>query len=571
MQLLEHFKELSLHPKNTKELKGLILQLAIQGKLTAKWREENPELISGKNSAESLLQKIKAEKAQLVKEKIIKKDKEFPAITDDEIPFEIPESWKFIRLIDIGTTNVGLTYSPKSICDDGIPVLRSSNIQKGKIDLVDLVRVNQKYADKDVLNIGDLLICARNGSRRLVGKCAIIEKSNELMLFGAFMAIYRSKFNDYVKLFIESPTYRSRLEGVETTTINQITQSNLKATVLPFPSQNEQKQIVQKVNQLFKEVEQLEQLTEQRVQLKEHFATSALKKLTEEDTQASWSYLKPHFKAFFNEESNIKQLRESILQLAVQGKLTAKWRAEHYELISGENSAHNLLQKIKAEKAQLIKDKKIKKEKPLPAITEDEIPFEIPEGWVWCNLISVCIKVTDGFHHTPTKRDAGFIYISATHIKDKGVLWQDCLYIGEKEHLELFKKAAPRKGDILIVNRGAGCGTPAVVDIDEPFSFQNAALIGFNQSAINSKFMYYFILQKRSEIMDYFTNGGAQPMLSNKILKTLFFPLLPYEEQKVIVEKVNSLMAFCDQLEQEITKSKQLKEHWMVAILREEI
>ena len=254
-----------------------------------------------------------------------------------------------------------------------------------------------------------------------------------------------------------------------------------------------------------------------------------------------------------------------ILQLAVQGKLTQHWRKEHPEA----EDASILLGRIKAEKEKLVKEKKIKDEKPLPAISKDEIPYELPEGWVWSNIQSVCTKVTDGFHHTPKKLTEGYRYISATHVKEGRILWDECLYIGEKEHKELYKKAKPSKGDVLIVNRGAGCGTPALVDIDEQFSFQNAALIGFIQSYIDPAFMNNFMLQMRTEIMEIFTNGGAQPMLSNKILKTLFFPLPPYEEQLAIVKKVNALMGLCDRLEKEIANSTTQVEQLMQSCLRE--
>ncbi len=565
MQLLQHFKELTVNPKNAEELKGLILQLAIQGKLTANWREEKNDI----EPASELLKRIQKEKEQHVKDKKLKRDKALPKLTEEETPFNIAETWVWTRLGEIGTTNVGLTYKPAHKNETGVPVLRSSNIQEGELCLKDLVRVNTEYREKDIIEEGDLLICARNGSRRLVGKCTIIGKIDEVMVFGAFMAIFRSNFNPYLQLFIQSPQYRSKLDGVETTTINQITQGNLKATAVPLPPLEEQKEIVNVVETLFKEVEQLEQLTVKRISLKEDFVTSALNKLTTNNANQEWTFLQDHFKSYFNETSNIKKLRETVLQLAVQGKLTSEWRTSHPELVSGTHHASQLLKRIQEEKAQLIKDKKIKKEKALPPIIKDEIPYELPEGWVWCRIIDVCERVTDGFHHTPTKLDKGIRYISATHIKENGILWNDCHFIGEKEHFELFRKASQGKGDVLIVNRGAGCGTPAIVDTDEPFSFQNAALIGFNENHINSHYMNNFILQKRSEIMDIFTNGGAQPMLSNKILKTLLFPFPPVEEQKAIVQKVNALMGLCDSLEQEVQQSQEYSEMLMQSCLRE--
>lgn len=259
--------------------------------------------------------------------------------------------------------------------------------------------------------------------------------------------------------------------------------------------------------------------------------------------------------------SLIKQLREAFLREAMQGKLVKSTNTKE--------TGHELLAKIKSEKAQLIADKKLKKEKELSPITADEIPFEIPKHWAWCRLGEICTKVTDGFHHTPKKLNDGKIYISATHIKDDGIKWDECLYIGEKDHYELFKKAYPTKGELLITNRGAGCGTPAIIDIDEEFSFQNTALIGFNQSLINNKYVYNFILKSRDEIMAKFVNGGLQPMLSNVILRTIPFPLPPLHEQEQIVAKLEELMAFCDGLEQSIKESQGYNEMLLQQVLRE--
>jgi type I restriction enzyme S subunit len=256
------------------------------------------------------------------------------------------------------------------------------------------------------------------------------------------------------------------------------------------------------------------------------------------------------------QSSNIVKLRQALLCEAMQGKLVQQDAKDGH--------AKDLLEKIKAEKAKLNK-----KEKPLPPIKEDEIPFDIPENWVWCRLGEICLKVTDGFHNTPKKLSEGKIYISATHIREHGIKWSDCLYVSEKDHQELFRKAYPKKGEILITNRGAGCATPAIIDIDEEFSFQNAALVGFNQELISSKFIFYFILKSRDEIMQTFVNGGLQPMLSNVVLSTIPIPFPPLPEQNRIVKKLEQLMQLCDELQATIKNSKEQNEQLLQQVLRE--
>lgn len=232
------------------DTKSKVLQLAIQGKLVEQDAEDEP--------ASVLLERIRIEKEKLIQEKKIKKEKPLPEIREEEKAYEIPEGWEWCRLDSIGTTNIGLTYKPSDISDIGIPVLRSSNIQNGKMDYDDLVCVSSEVPENKMCKIGDILICARNGSKRLVGKCALIDR--EGMSFGAFMAIFRSEYNKYINIFLNSELFRNQLGDSNTVTINQITQSMLRSTVCPLPPLEEQKRIVAKVEQVMNYLDLLEQL-----------------------------------------------------------------------------------------------------------------------------------------------------------------------------------------------------------------------------------------------------------------------------------------------------------------------
>ena len=246
MPLIERYdaaeKKLSVLDKEFPDkLRKSILQQAIQGKLT--------EQLSSDGDSCDLLEKIRAEKTKLIADGKIKKEKPLPPIKDDEKPFDIPDNWQWVRLGEIGETNIGLTYSPENISNDGIIVLRSGNIQNGKMDYADIVKVNLEIPESKFCCRGDILICARNGSKKLVGKAALIDRDN--VTFGAFMAKFRSKCNEYILLVINSPYFRKMLSGdVGTMTINQITQGMLKSAVIPLPPLAEQKRIVEKLNEL---------------------------------------------------------------------------------------------------------------------------------------------------------------------------------------------------------------------------------------------------------------------------------------------------------------------------------
>ena len=233
--------------KFPEDMKKSILQYAIQGKLV----EQRPE----EGTAEELYQQIQEEKQRLIKEGKIKKEKPLAEITEDEIPFDIPDSWKWVRMGEIGDTNIGLTYKPTDKTDDGTIVLRSSNIQNGLMDYADIVKVGCDIPERARITKGDLLICARNGSRSLVGKSAIVDKDG--MAFGAFMAKFCSPINDYLIYFLQSPIFRNQLDGVKTETINQITQDTLRNQLLPLPPRAEQERIIAKIKELLPYCDQL--------------------------------------------------------------------------------------------------------------------------------------------------------------------------------------------------------------------------------------------------------------------------------------------------------------------------
>ena len=242
-------------------VKSKILDLAIRGKLVPQNHDDEP--------ASVLLERIRAEKEDLIRQGKIKRDKKESVIfkgednsyyrnyenkvicIDEDLPFEIPPNWEWYNLSMIGTTNIGLTYRPEDIVDDGTMVLRSSNIINGKIDLADLVRVNTNIRDNQYIEENDILICARNGSKALVGKCAIFSGIQEKASFGAFMAIYRTQFYKYVYHFLNSNTFRSTFNSDDTKQINQITQDMIKNTLIPMPPVAEQQRIVDTIETIF--------------------------------------------------------------------------------------------------------------------------------------------------------------------------------------------------------------------------------------------------------------------------------------------------------------------------------
>ena len=245
--------------------KAKILDLAIRGKLVPQNPDDEPAFV--------LLERIRAEKEELIRQGKIKRDKKESVIfkgednsyyrnyenktvcIDENIPFEIPSNWEWCNLSMIGSTNIGLTYKPEDIVETGTMVLRSSNIINGKIDLADLVRVKTNIRDNQYMEQNDILICARNGSKALVGKCAIFSGIMERASFGAFMAVYRTGFYKYVYYFLNSNIFRSTFNSDDTKQINQLTQDMIKNALIPFPPIEEQIRIVETIETAFSQLD----------------------------------------------------------------------------------------------------------------------------------------------------------------------------------------------------------------------------------------------------------------------------------------------------------------------------
>jgi type I restriction enzyme S subunit len=280
--------------------------------------------------------------------------------------------------------------------------------------------------------------------------------------------------------------------------------------------------------------------------------------------------LKSRFQKVGNYESEnnhqlylLKKLRQQILQDAVQGKLVPQ--------DPNDELATKLLERIKSEKEKLIKEKKIKKEKPLPEIKPEEIPFEIPVNWVWCRLRDTCTKITDGTHHSPPNKETGaFKYVTAKNIKDYGIDLNNITFISEEVHKQIFARCNPEHGDILYIKDGATTGIVAINNLKEQFSMlSSVALIKVPISISNKYLMYlmrspYFYQATRKDMY-----GVAITRVTLEKIQNSLIALPPLSEQKQIVSKIEQLMKLCDELEHTILQNKKYTQDLLQVALKE--
>ena len=477
------------------ELKNSILQLAIQGKLVEQRAEEG----TGEQLYREIIKRISLNASEPHRNR-----ENEHSISEIDPSIDIPESWTWVHLGEIGYTNIGLTYSPQSQTTNGTIVLRSGNVQDGQMDYADIVRVSMDIPENKMCSKGDILICARNGSKRLVGKAAIVDQDG--MSFGAFMAIFRSECNPYLIHVIGSAFFRNSLLGdTGTTTINQITQEMLKDALIPLPPLAEQKRIVAKIEELLPYIDRYEQ---------------------------AWRNLEDFNKRFPGD------MQKSILQFAIQGKLVEQ-RPE-------EGTGEELFRQIQAEKQRRIKAGTVKKEKLLPEITEDEKPFEIPESWKWVRLSEI-FDVRDGTHDTPKYVSDGIPLVTSKNLVNGSIDFDTTKQISIEDANNINVRSAVKTGDILFAMIGT-IGNPVLVETDRKFCIKNMALFKAIDDKLTSAKYLLFFLRSEQESMKKISNGGVQVFVSLSFLRNYLFPLPPLAEQKRIVAKLEEILPLCEKL-----------------------
>lgn len=578
MHLLKYFDKLSVKPENAKELKGLILDLAIRGRLTEDWRKINSDV----ETASDILERIKEDKERLIKEKKIKKEKPFPIISNDDIPYEIPDSWVWCRLIDI-CSYIQRGKSPKYSEVSKIPVISQKCVQwddfyieRAKFIIPETL---DKYAEIRYLQHNDLLWNSTGDGT--VGRTILFPKTDyDIVVADSHVTVVRT-FKQSVKpmylwIFTAcSDTQRSVLGRVSgSTKQTELGTGTVKSLLFPLPPPKEQKTIVQVVNQLMEEVDQLEAQTKTRVELRQDFIKSSLRQLTTADSSSEWKKLQPQFPSFFNTVESIDKLKEAILQLAVQGKLTKQWREEQKKKGIEIEHASALLQRIKEEKARLVKEKMIKKEKALPEITEEEIPFELPDGWVSARLGFLSERVSVGHVGNTSEyycsESEGVLFLRSGNVKPGRIKLKGVKYITKEFHAKLAKSQL-KPNDLLIVRVGANRGDTCL--LPKQYILVNCANIVFARPLLGT---HSFIeLYFRSPIWQQFglgrSKGSAQGVINTKVVKDSIVCLPSIKEQIYIVKKVSQLLEFCNQMKSEIENRNNLSKDFLRSSIREVI
>ena len=481
---------------DTKALRSRILDLAIQGKLT--------EQLPSDGTAEELYQQIQAEKQALIKEGKIKKEKPLPEISADEIPFEIPNNWKWVRISSICSIingDRGKNYPAKSsLKNEGIPFISALNLN-GKNVTVDEQLMCLSDEQYDALGNGklikdDIAICIR-GSLGKHGRYQFDKGAIASSLVISRFPIERELLGNYEMLWLDSTMFPLEIKKYDSGTAQpNLAAESLSKFLYPLPPLEEQKRIVERVEEIFRLLDTIDEAQEK-----------------------------------YSADSQI--LKAKLITAGIQGKLTKQ--------LPSDGSAQELYQQIQAEKQKLIKEGKLKKEKPLPPVSPEEVPFEIPQNWMWVRLGEICSIINgDRGKNYPAKstlKHKGIPFISALNLNGKDVTVNDKLMCLSDEQYELLGNGKLIMDDVVVCIRGSlgkhgryqfDKGAIASSLVISRFQLENKILGNYEMLWLDSTM---FPLETKK-----YDSGTAQPNLAAENLAKFLYPLPPLAEQKRIAD-----------------------------------
>lgn len=480
------------------ELKNSILQLAIQGKLV----EQRPE----EGTAEELYQQIQEEKQKLIREGKIKKEKPLPEITEEEKPFDIPDSWKWIYVGDVFQHNTGKALNGSDKDGSVLSYITTSNLYWDHFELDKLKEMpfTEAEIEKCTIKKGDLLVCEGGD----FGRSAIWNFDYPMRIQNHIHRLRQYGYVNVQYFFYVFYLYKfSGLISGKGIGIQGLSSNALHVLKMPLPAYSEQKRIVEKIEELLPLLDRYEK---------------------------AWNRLEEFNKQFPGD------LQKSILQMAIQGKLVEQ-RPE-------EGTGEDLYQQIQAEKLKLIREGKIKTEKPLPEITENEKPFDIPENWKWVRWGEISESIQYGYN-APALNSGRIKMVRISDIHNNAVDWGSVPYcdIREEEIFSYLLKA----NDILFARTGGTVGKSYLVEeVPEEAVYAGYLIRTRYSSLLNSKFLKYFMeSQLYWDQLHEGTIATAQPNCNGRTLSKMILPLPPLAEQKRIVDKIEELLPLCQKLQ----------------------
>ena len=560
--LLEHYARIADAPDAIARLRRFILDLAVRGKLVEQDADDE--------AASVLLKQIAAERARLVKAGEAQKGKELSPASEDA-DFDLPPIWVWTRL-GLITSYIQRGKSPKYAEADGAPVISQKCVQWSGLNLAAARLITNQslstYEQIRFLRDSDLLW--NSTGTGTIGRIVKIEHPPENLVCDSHVTVVRclGVNPEYVRTWLRSDHVYGSIEGRAAGSTNQIelTAQMAVGQVVPLPPLAEQHRIVAKVDELMALCDRLEAARVDREHNRDRFTLSTLAKLNEpdpktfaDDARFALAYLAP----LTTRTDQIKQLRQTILNLAARGKLV--------EQDAADEDAVKLLQRVKAEIARLAKAGSIPR--PKDCVRDpDYLPERLPASWLPIALGDVCNLVTSGSRGwAEFYADSGPAFLRAQNIRF-GKLRLDGLACVNPPAKSEGARTRVAEGDLLIVITGAGVTNPALLDrnLGEAYVSQHVGLVRPNDPQLSRWLLLCLMADAggRSELTMR-AYGAGKPGLNLDNIRSLSIPLPPLAEQHRIVAKVEELMTLCDRLEASLTDGEHTRSQLLQAVLHQ--
>lgn len=542
-----------------KKLRELILELAVRGKLVDQIPSDEP--------ANNLLERIDKDKDDLTKRGKLKKTKKYPPVSQEDYPFRIPRLWAWERMhrVFLKITD-GTHHSPSNNENGDFPYVSAKNIKPEGVLLKGITYVtrdvHQEIFSRCNPEPGDLLYI-KDGATTGITAINDLDEPFSMLSSVALLKPHHQLFSNKFLLYcLRAPFfYQEMRAGMTGVAITRVTLKKLDLALVPIPPINEQHRIVQKVDELMALCDRLEQQTSDQLEAHETLVDTLLGTLTQSENATeladNWARLAAHFDTLFTTEQSIDKLKQTVLQLAVMGRLV--------EQDSGDEPATGLLKRIESEKRRLTQGIKKRAAKPLPPIEESERPFSLPSGWTLSRLDDIT-DIQGGIakgKKVVGKKTRTLPYLRVANVQ------RSSLNLSEVKEIEIADEEVERylvqQRDLLITEGGDWdkVGRTAIWDgCIKPMAHQNhvfrARLILDEQSErwleryLNSQFA-----------RDYFASSSKQTTnlasINKTQLRSCTIPLPPLKEQDRIVQKVDELMALCDQLKERLNQASETR------------
>ncbi|SMY34186.1 Type-1 restriction enzyme EcoKI specificity protein [Photobacterium malacitanum] len=560
-------KKLELY--GVKKLRELILELAVRGKLVPQDPSDEPATV--------FLKKIADEKANLIAEKKLRKAKTSQVSDMPAVKISLPSGWAlpWVEELVINSSDhivdgpFGSKLKATEYVDSGVPIIRIQNIDRNVFKNNGLQFLSPEKADeleRHSFHSGDIVL---NKLGEPTGKACIIPSS---LKYGIIVAdIVRIRLDSdhiekqYLTLAINSPIVAQQFAGLaKGVTRQRVNLSQIRSLCIPVPPKDEQHRIVAKVDELMTLCDQLEQQTEASIEAHQLLVSTLLNTLTNsadaDELMENWACISDHFDTLFTTEESIDQLKQTILQLAVMGKLVPQ--------DPNDEPASVLLERIAEEKTQLIKDKKIKKHPSVEPIGNVGV---IPSSW---KEIVVQDFADIRLGSTPSRHESKFWngdipWVSSGEVAN-GVIVDTAEKITQAGFDNSSTSIIPKRSLLMaIIGQGKTRGQTALLGVDACTN-QNVAAFVFNEDFIIPEYVWLWA-QSKYESHRQGGHGGAQPALNGKKVRSFAFPLPPTKEQKRIVEKADELNFLCNQLKARLNESQTTQLHLTDAIVEQAI